>query len=290
LLRDARDVVVALVLLSAFLHAAWNALLKGEPDKDRAVIAVVAVATLIAAAVAGTRWAVTGQLPFAAPEEAGWSLAAGAFELLYFMALAKALALGQLGTVYTVSRGGSVLAVYPLSIAIYGEHVTATSATGSAIVFLGLVLAGVQPGHRGESKPGALAWAIACAASIAGYHLAYKAALADREASPSAVFAVGLAFATAINVVRTGAAGRAATAALFRTKLARVALMGAICGGSFLILMEALSGAGAGFVLTLRNTSVLFATLLAWAIGERPARTTALGSLLVAAGAIVMSL
>src|SRR5205807_1170855 len=112
----------------------------------------------------------------------------------------------------------------------------------------------------------ALAWAVACATSIAGYHLAYKAALRS-GGSPSAVFAVALALASGINLVR--ARGVVAYA---RGRIFRVIAMGAICGGSFLILMEALSSGGAGFVLTLRNTSVLFATALAFAIGERPGR------------------
>jgi uncharacterized membrane protein len=65
--------------------------------------------------------------------------------------------------------------------------------------------------------------------------------------------------------------------------------MGAICGGSFLILMEALDAGGAGFVLTLRNTSVLFATALAWAVGDRPRRPQVVGASLVAAGAVLMA-
>ena len=291
--------IVALVLLSAFLHAAWNALLKREPDKDRAAIAAVAVAALIATIVAALRWAIAGTVPFTSAPAAGWSLLAGAFELLYFAALARALELGQLGTIYTISRGGAVLLVYPLSIAVYGEHVTTPSAIGSAIVFVGLVLAGATGPRRATSSSGqtsghdharaALAWSIACAVAIAAYHLFYKAALADAGASPSAAFALALTLTTLVNLLRTGATGRRAVAQLVRARASRVVQMGAICAASFLILMEGLAGAGAGFVLTLRNTSVLFATLLAWAIGERPSRAQAIGALLVAAGAVVMA-
>jgi uncharacterized membrane protein len=53
--------------------------------------------------------------------------------------------------------------------------------------------------------------------------------------------------------------------------------------------MEALVSGGAGFVITLRNTSVLFATGLAFAIGERPRRTQVIGAVLVAGGAIAMA-
>jgi drug/metabolite transporter (DMT)-like permease len=280
--------IVALVVLSAFLHALWNALLRVEPDKDRGLIAAVSVATLLALIVAGARWAVEATPPFQNAEAVAWALAAGVLEWLYFASLARALDRGTLGTVYTISRGGSVLLVWPLSVMVYAEQVTVWSIAGSAIVFVGLVLSGLGASDPRANRGGALAWAIACACSIAGYHLAYKAAL-HAGGSPSAVFAVALSLATAINVVATGSTGREAVARILRTRLPRVVLMGAICGGSFLILMEALSGGGAGFVLTLRNTSVLFATALAWTIGERPRHAQVVGAVFVAAGAIAMA-
>jgi drug/metabolite transporter (DMT)-like permease len=42
-------------------------------------------------------------------------------------------------------------------------------------------------------------------------------------------------------------------------------------------------------VLTLRNTSVLFATMLALFVGERPARAEISGAALVAGGAVLMA-
>jgi uncharacterized membrane protein len=46
---------------------------------------------------------------------------------------------------------------------------------------------------------------------------------------------------------------------------------------------------GAGFVLTLRNTSVLFAVGLTFWIGERPRRPEVIGAALVAIGAVLMA-
>lgn len=279
--------LLALVLLSAFLHATWNALLRVERDKDRVLVAAVGAATLLATLVAAIRWAL-GAVPFGTVESAGYTIAAGILEWLYFTSLAKALDRGPLGPVYTISRGGAILLVWPISIALFGEALTPTSAAGSAAVLLGLALASAGTGSTRETRSAALAWAIACAFSIAGYHLAYKAALRT-GGNASAVFAVALAIATTINIWRIGAEGRRIAGEIVRTRLLRVLLMGLICGGSFLILMEALAAGGAGYVLTLRNTSVLFATLLAIAIGERPRRPEILGAILVAAGAVLMA-
>jgi uncharacterized membrane protein len=283
-------VIIALVLLSAFLHAAWNAMLRLEQDKDRALVAAVGAASALALAVAGVRWAL-GDAPFAGAPALGWALAAGVLEVAYFMSLARALEAGPLGPVYTISRGGAILLVWPISIAAFGEAVTASSLGGSAIVLAGLALSSAglpRLAGRRLAAGGALAWAVACATAIAGYHLAYKASLAA-GGSPSAVFAVSLGVATLINVARLGQEGRRIAAAITRGRPLRVGAMGLLCGGSFLILMEALAAGGAGFVLTLRNTSVLFAVGLAWAIGDAPRRAQITGSALVAAGAVLMA-
>lgn len=282
--------IIALVVLSAFLHAGWNALLRVEPDKDRGLVAAISIAATFACVIAGGRWAL-GDVPFDALESVGWTALAGGFEAVYFATLAIAMDRGKLGPVYTISRGGAVLVVWPMSIVLFDEAVTATSSTGSAVVLLGLVLAGF--GAHQASGVGARAsgvgWASACAASIAGYHLSYKAALSS-GGSASATFGASLALAAILRIVWLGRDGRRALVSVFRTRFPRVLLMGLTCGGSFLILMEALARGGSGFVLTLRNTSVLFAAVLAWAIGERPVRAEFIGAALVAIGAVVMSL
>ncbi len=281
--------IPALVLFSAFLHASWNALLRVEPDKDRGLVGAILLASLFAAVIAGARW-IAGAVPFATTEAVGWTLIAGVAEAVYFTTLAKALEVGRLGTVYTVSRGGAVLVVWPISIAVFGELVSYTSAAGSALVLLGLGLSSLG-GSGGASRAHrqGVVWAVACAVSIAGYHLAYKAALLA-GANPSATFAVSLGLSALINVVRIGRAGRSTLIVVMRSRAARVMLMGIVCGGSFLILMEALARGGSGYVLTLRNTSVLFAAVLAITIGERPRRNELIGAVFVAGGAVLMSL
>ena len=304
-------VIVALVLLSAFLHALWNALLRLEEAKDRALMVAVVVATLFAVVVAGVRWEL-GEAPFASVAGVGFTLLAGVLEAAYFATLARAMELGKLGVVYTISRGGAVLVVWPLSIALFAELATLPAIAGSALVVGGLALSGFGAGGGGGATGGgggraragggsggrsssgvgrgAMAWAVACAMSIAGYHLAYKAAL--REAvNPSACFALSLGVSAAINGVRLGGgAGRRGMAALVRRRWPRLLVMGLMCGGSFLILMEALAIGGSGHVLTLRNTSVLFAVGMAWRIGERPGRAEVAGAALVAAGAALIAL
>src|SRR6266498_3362491 len=79
---------VALVLVSAALHAGWNALLKRDADPRDASLAVV----IIAAAAALVLAPLFPGRAFPAPAGVAWSVAAGAFETAYFWTLARALA------------------------------------------------------------------------------------------------------------------------------------------------------------------------------------------------------
>ncbi len=238
--------------------------------------------------IAVIRWA-AGEPPFGSYEAVVAAGLGGLFEATYFASLARALEVGRLGPVYTVSRGGAVLVVWPLSIVLFAELAAVTSMLGSAVVLAGLVLASLgPPGPMTRAHRAGIGWAVASALSIAGYHLAYKAAL-QAGGSPSATFAASLGLSAVISLVRIGGGGRQAVRALVRQRPGRVAIMGMVCGGSFLILMEALAIGGSGYVLTLRNTSVLFAVALAWTIGERPAHHELVGAGLVAAGAVLMS-
>ncbi|TMQ16489.1 MAG: permease [Deltaproteobacteria bacterium] len=261
--------IVALVLLSAFLHALWNALLRLEESKDRSLVVAVMVATVFAAGVAGVRWG-AGEVPFASVEGVGFTLLAGLCEAVYFVTLARAMELGKLGVVYTVSRGGAVLAVWPLSIALFGEVATLPAMAGSGAV------------------RGAVAWAAECVMSLAAYQLTYKAALREGT-NPSACFAQSLGMSATLSLVRLRGGGRAALRPLVRRRWKRLLVMGVVCSGSFLILMEALANGGSAFVLTLRNTSVLFAAGMAWWIGEQPGRSELAGAALVAAGAVLIA-
>jgi drug/metabolite transporter (DMT)-like permease len=276
--------VTLLTLASAFLHAMWNAGLRREPDKDGAVVVAIAVASLTAALVAALRWAYAG-VSFASPAAVLWTLGSGALEACYFAALARALDTGALGPVYTISRGGTLLLVWPASILLWHEEVTWLRVAGTVVVGLGLAICS---GARGATRT-AVAWSALCALLISGYHLAYKAALLAGGDGP-AVFTLSLSLATLLNVVRLGAAGRARARALVRTRAWSLCIIGVICSVAFLLFLVGLARGGAGFVLTLRNTSVIFAILFGRLIGERPGHRQVLGSIVVVVGAVILGL
>lgn len=140
--------VVALVLASALVHAAWNALLKRHRDPEAAVVPMIAASALCAVAVA-----LASRVPFPAPAPLGWSVASGVFEAGYVTALAAAMARAPMGVVYTVTRGGGLILVWPISVAFLGERATALSLAGAGLVVLGLVGAAWSPRGGAVQQP-----------------------------------------------------------------------------------------------------------------------------------------
>jgi len=91
---------IILVLLAAFLHASWNALLRGGADRAQsmaimnATLGVVGIALL---AVAG--------LP--APASWAYVVASGVLHWVYVALLVVTYRSGDLGETYPVARGSS---------------------------------------------------------------------------------------------------------------------------------------------------------------------------------------
>lgn len=271
----------ALLLASALLHALWNALLKRERSPQAASLGVLGAAVVWSAIAAALAPGAT--LPRG--PALGWAVAAGAFEAVYFVTLGEALARASYGAVYAVARGGALVAVWPAAALLLGEPVTARGAAGAALVGLGVALVAVA--GRERATRGGIALAIACAASIAGYHLCYDRALLA-GAAPAPLFAV--AFAVALPGAWAWARrGGAPAVGLDRRALARWAAAGAIATASFLLFLAGLARSGAAPALTLRNTSVVFAQLLALAMGEPMPRRQVAGAALVVAGAALVA-
>jgi drug/metabolite transporter (DMT)-like permease len=279
-------VVALVVIASALLHALWNALLKTEKDKEVAGAAVVGVAGTLAIAVALALWAIARETPFPVASGVLWSAGAGLFEAAYFVLLVLSLERAPLAVAYTVSRGLAILAVWPLSIALLHEPVSGASLAGSALLCLGLA---ATPAGKGSGSVRGLLFACLCGLSIAGYHLCYKEAL-ETAAAPTAVFAVALGLAFPLNLMRLGRARLPALGRALRARPLFLLLLGAITTASFLLFLVALARGGAGFVLTLRNTSIVFAALIGWSLGERPTRPQLIGAALVSAGAVLVGL
>jgi uncharacterized membrane protein len=292
-LHDGDDRVVTatcLVILSAVLHAGWNAAVKRQRRPDLAAIVVLGVAAICASAVA----------PFARVEAFAsraalvWAIVAGVAEAGYFVTLGRALTRAPLGLGYTIARGGSILVVWPASVLWLGERASAPAYAGTALVVIGLAVMGAVQSRAGGGAAGAVArsgvaYAALSALFIATVHLSYKRALAA-GAEENALFAVSLVVALPISVLALGRGAIGRLAATLREHPAALTISGVVCTVSFLVFLSALHSGGAGRILTLRNTSVVFAQVFGWILGERPSRAHLMGVGGVVAGAVLLGL
>jgi uncharacterized membrane protein len=279
--------VALLVVASAFVHASWNALLKKSREPEQAVIGISAFAALTSGIVAVALGA-----PSASPKAFFWVVLSGVLEAAYFVTLAKALSLAPLGPVYTVVRGGALVIVWPVSVLLLDERLTAWRVAGTALVALGLASTGA--GERKTAAPGTevrargIALAALCACFTGGYHLAYKVSLSS-GAAPEIVVSVSLAIAALVNLAHVGGLRRRKILEATREQPWHVVGGGVLASVGFLVFLYAMKKEGAGVVLTLRNTSILFAQLFGVVMGDRPKRLGVLGALLVFAGAVLLA-
>ena len=166
---------VALVLLSALLHALWSASIKGSRS-PLAFNVLQLVPTTIAAV------ALPALVPLGEISRPVWLLVAatGVAHGFYFYWLTRALEGGELFVVYPIAR--SAPALLPLlAVPLLGEQLSVSGALGIGVVVAGMWAVQVDPGAGFSlarlAAPGTgFAW-LTLAASV-GYSLCDKAAMA----------------------------------------------------------------------------------------------------------------
>lgn len=251
------------------MHCGWNASLHHLGDQARAATSVVLVAALALSVLALAGMAGLGIWPlWPTGAQAGWVLLAGASEAVYFFYLGQVLSRLPLGLGYALMRGLSMVLVTAFSVALLGESLTSIKLVGMGAVALGLVMraqVGGDAAHRVDA--GGLALGVACAWGICGYHLAYGRALSAGMA-PLPLFAASLALAVPAQLFGTGLAQARRQMAVLRQHGPRLLGTAALCVGAFWLFLACLGGLEAGSAICLRNSSLVFAQLLAWRLGE----------------------
>jgi phosphonate utilization associated putative membrane protein len=279
------------VLCGAMLHAGWNALVKSSDDKQADTALVHFLGALVALPVA---------LWVGLPRPECWPFMAAslAIHVGYYVALAGAYQHGELGLTYPIMRGVAPLLVALGSAAIIGESPSAGAWLGIIGITVGVALVGLShPGqalHHGK----AVAFAFANAAIIASY--TFVDGLGVRQAGP-AVTEV-LSYVMWLFVLdgfpyplllwwRRGPQGRQMLVDYARSRWPLAALGGAASIGSYAIALWAMTRAPVASVAALRETSVLFATVLGTVmLKEAFGLQRAVGAVVIVGGVMALRL
>jgi drug/metabolite transporter (DMT)-like permease len=271
--------VVALVLLSALLHAGWNIVLKVKGDRLLVMTLIANGASLIALCL----------LPFVpVPPLSVWPYFAVSLALQcgYHLFLIQAYRYGDLGQVYPIARGAAPVFVLLPAVLIAGDRLTPISAIAVLVIAAGIGSLALHKGavHAGREP---VLYALGTAAFIAAYTVVDG--LGAREAgSPHAyalwLFAMNGLPLAAISLFRHGRK----TFAFARDNWS-VALTGGVMSlGGYWLVLWALSIAPMAQVAALRETSVVFAALLATVFLKERFGPPRIAAACVVAGGIVM--
>jgi drug/metabolite transporter (DMT)-like permease len=145
-----------------------------------------------------------------------------------------------------------------------------------------------------SSKPGELqlgagaGWALLAGLGSGFSNPCIRQALVH-GAEPMQVFAVGLGLGL-IPAVLTLGLGPGILALLAVSRWKTVLFAGLLCFGSYGLFLIALQAEGAALGTTLRNASIAFALVLAWATGQKPTARQWVGGTAVMAGASLLAL
>lgn len=246
-------ILVAAALASALLHAGWNAAIKASRNPTQASTAQMAFAGLIG--LPALWW--TG-LP--AAESFLWIALSTAINTLTVPAMLRAYALGGFGLVYPVIRAVAVLLIVPLAAIVAGEMVGPFGLAGVAVIALSLLVLAFDAARARGTSLAALAWTLAAGLGTAAY------VICDAQG----VRASGSPWAYGIVVSLTNGAAmllrqrRNLPSAAELPRVLGVAIPGGIASmASYLLILFVFSQAPIAPSAALRDTSALFAIVIA---------------------------
>ena len=268
--------VAGLVLLSALLHATWNAVVKSEEDHLTSFALVTAVGGLVALLVL-----------FLVPRPAAAAWPFLGFSMLvhnaYYFCLLRSYAAGDLSHVYPIARGLGPLVVAAASGAVVGEHLGAIDRAGVVLVSAGimsLALAGGLPRGAEWRAPG---YAMVTGLTIAAYTVLDGVGARRSEEPLGYVVWLNLLEGPWVLLVAIGRRGRGILPYLGRYWW-RGAAGGVIAAVSYGIAVWALTMGAMARIAALRETSALFGALIGTVVLREP-----FGVRRVAAAAMVVT-
>jgi drug/metabolite transporter (DMT)-like permease len=272
--------VIALVLGSAVMHAAWNAMLRANADRLWAMAVMCFLCGVLALPVA---------LIAPAPLPASWPymVASAAVQIGYALFLVRAYRVGLLAHVYPIARGTAPLLVTLGAAVVAGEHLAPLSLVGVVLVSSGIVA--IAFGH-GRPDAGSTLAAVACGTCIAAYMVIDG--LGVRKSGHAIGYAAWQAVLEGLPMVLVHLAIRRKWPAMRLDRPTGLMLIGAaISVTAYGVVIWGMSLAPMGQVSALRETSILFAAIIGAAfLKERITLRRLLGAAMIAGGAVALSM
>ncbi|MSO85011.1 MAG: EamA family transporter [Rhodospirillales bacterium] len=246
--------LVLLILLAAFAHAAWHALIKasGEPFLTFTMFRAV-----------GFTGGTIGAFFVPLPDAAAWPylIASAIAHNAYYLLFLFSYRYGDLSLVYPIARGGAPALVVAAAIPFAGEIPGPLGVLGVALISAGIFAIAFARGIPKGADVTAIALAAGTTVSIVAYTLIDG--LGARRSGDAFGYAAWLFILESLPFVVFAAATRARAFVVFAGSEWRRGL-----GGGFMMLLTysliiyAFTQGPLAYVSALRETSILFAALI----------------------------
>ncbi|HEV3105067.1 MAG TPA: EamA family transporter [Trinickia sp.] len=275
-----QSAVIALVLVSALLHASWNVHLSGDRVS---VLGTMSVPYLVVGALGAAL------LPLPAPASWPFIGASAVLEFAYCLALIRAYRSGEFGQIYPIARGLSPLVVALLALAFAGEALHPLAAAGIALVSFGIMSLALKRNLRfsGESVPYALLTGllIACYSVVDG--------LGVRASGNAFSYLAWVYLIWNVPQILLVRRLRGSLRGLFasRVQAAKGMLAGTLALSAYMLVAFAYRWLPIAMVSALRELSSIFAVLIGWLFLREKLTTQRIAACaLVTLGAVLIRL
>lgn len=271
--------VIALVLMAALFHAIWNGLIKSGDDPLMESM-LICIAWLAICAV------LLPILP--TPDSKSWPyvVAAVFIHVFYFLLLSKSYGMGDFGAVYPIVRGMPPLIVLLASALFINEPLSLPGVCGAVLIGAGVLV--LEIGNKGRSTR-LLLFAFATALMIAAYTVVD--ALGARLSGHSTSFFVWFTLLQSLIYVAIVFRARGSRLCIkhIRQKWKHGILGGLMSFSAYAVVLWAMTRAPIPYVSALRETSVLFASVIAIVfLGEPVRKSRVLSAILIFAGIVIL--
>lgn len=245
--------VLLLVLLAAFLHAAWNVLLRSGRDRFQSAAIMSFTAAIIC---------VPAIFILPLPQTRAWpfATASAVVHIVYHLLLVRQYRQGDFGHTYPVARGSSPLLIAVGGLLFASEHLSATVFAGIILVSVGILSLAFGAKAHVES----FVAAITTGCSIAVYSVidALGARAAGNATSYTAWMVGGYGLAMPVLFWLTRPSGQNLFWREERRELLKAAGGGAVSIIAYGIVVWAMAHGPMGPVSAMRETSALFAVVM----------------------------
>lgn len=272
--------VVLLVLISALMHASWNAFLHLSGDRVW-LLGMFSVPYVLVGAIG------VCVLPLPAPASWPYIAASALLEFAYCFALIRAYRSGDFGQIYPIARGLSPLLVFVGALVFAHEELHAFAASGVVLVSLGIMSLAFRRGMRfsGESVP----WALTTGFFIATYSIVDGLGARLAGNGLSYIMWVYLLWNVPQFIVVCKLRGGAAQMFVSKANAVRGMLAGVLALTAYCLVIEAFRYLPIAMVSALREMSSIFAVLIGWLfMREKLTARRMVACVLVTCGAVLI--